>query len=230
VSLVSSQQAMANAARFARYRTHFRQGWCDHVVAVENGLSYSGYASATAHFRATPQHYRHGTASTPPGGALVFWTGGSHGHGHIALSMGGGICASTDIVATGYVNFVRIALITQRWGLSYVGWTDAYYGPQGVRVIHPHVPVPPKPPPPKPPVPAEIGPDEMFMYRSTYGYAVLVEGGKQVVLDAATANAFVGDASRGHLDGPAPTYVAVTKEQEATFQDAWGPVVHHKPA
>jgi len=138
MTLVSSSRAVANALYYARKRTRFRAGWCDHVVALENGLAYSGYVTAAAHFHAVPTKYRHGTG-TAPAGALCFWTGGSHGAGHVALSVGRGYCASTDIVATGYVNIVPISLIHSRWGQTYVGWTDAYYGPQGTRVIAPPV-------------------------------------------------------------------------------------------
>jgi hypothetical protein len=145
VTLNTSPQAVARALTFARLRTRFTAGMCDHVVSVENGLTYSGYPTAARHFASIPGQYRHGHTTPPPGG-LVFWLGGSSGAGHVALSVGSGLCASTDIVATGYVNVVKISLIQQRWGLSYVGWTDAYYGPQGVRVIS--APPTPTPTPP----------------------------------------------------------------------------------
>lgn len=216
----TSAQACAQALIYVRDRTRFHVGTCDHVVALENGLQHSGFHTAEEHFYATPSRYRHGL-STPPPGALVFWTNGNAGH--IALSLGGWRCASTDIVSLGHVNVVPIDYITQRWGQRYRGWTDAWYGSQGVRVIGPP---PPTPPPLPTPTPVQIGSDEMFMYLSTFGYAVLVEGGKQVKLDPTTANALVGDTTHGHLDGPAPTYVKTTAEQEVLFAKAWGAVIH----
>lgn len=84
-----------------------------------------------------------------PRGVPVFWTGGSHGHGHIAISTGfAGRCFSTDILRAGYFDQVPIDLIHEKWGLTLAGWTEDL---NGVRVYHDQKwePAKPKPEPVK---------------------------------------------------------------------------------
>lgn len=70
-----------------------------------------------------------------PRGVPVFWTGGAEGHGHVAIATGWrGLCWSTDILRPGYFDRVPIELITQKWGLRLVGWTEDL---NGVRVWDP---------------------------------------------------------------------------------------------
>lgn len=68
-----------------------------------------------------------------PRGVPIFWTGGSGGHGHIAISSGhgNGLCWSTDIRRAGYFDHVPIEEIGRTWGLTLVGWTEDL---NGVRV------------------------------------------------------------------------------------------------
>ena len=67
-----------------------------------------------------------------PRGVPIFWTGGSGGHGHVAISTGFlARCWSTDIRRSGYFDRVPIAEISERWGLRLVGWTEDL---NGVRV------------------------------------------------------------------------------------------------
>lgn len=64
-----------------------------------------------------------------PRGVPVFWTGGSHGHGHIAIATGyDGMCWSTDIRRPGYFDHVPIEEIADKWGLVLVGWTEDLNG------------------------------------------------------------------------------------------------------
>jgi hypothetical protein len=58
----------------------------------------------------------------------VWWLGGSHGFGHVALSDGGGYVWSTDVLRPGKVDRVTAASITHNWGLSYVGWSEDING------------------------------------------------------------------------------------------------------
>jgi hypothetical protein len=62
----------------------------------------------------------------PPAGAPVYWAGGSHGYGHIALSAGHGMIYSTDIRRIGKVDLVPLDEIRARWGLRYLGWSRDY--------------------------------------------------------------------------------------------------------
>lgn len=74
----------------------------------------------------------------PPRGYPVFWGGGSHDNGHVAISAGrdsSGVTHiwSTDIRRPGYFDYVPLSEITQRWGLPYLGWTEDY---DGYQIVH----------------------------------------------------------------------------------------------
>lgn len=82
-----------------------------------------------------------------PRGVPVYWTGGSSGAGHAAVSRGDGTVWGTDLVRDGQVDVYKIADVHARWGLTLVGWTEDI---DGVRVWEPG---PPPPPPIRPPLP-----------------------------------------------------------------------------
>lgn len=68
----------------------------------------------------------------PPRGAFCYWTGGSKGFGHIAVSLGGGLIRSTDANGPGTVATRPLAWFGTNWpSLTYVGWAD---NTNGVRV------------------------------------------------------------------------------------------------
>lgn len=64
----------------------------------------------------------------PPRGAAVYWTGGSSGHGHIAISLGNGLVRSSDADGTGQVGTVPIRYFDREWNLHYVGWANSING------------------------------------------------------------------------------------------------------
>lgn len=66
--------------------------------------------------------------ATPPRGVPVFWAGGSHGYGHVAISSGDWDCYSTDVVVADQVRWCVMPLIRLRWGLRYLGWTEDLNG------------------------------------------------------------------------------------------------------
>lgn len=76
-----------------------------------------------------PQHNK-----DAPRGAFVYWTGGSKGYGHIAVSVGNGRIRSTDADGPGKVETVDIDWISRNWGLPYAGWADNV---NGVKVPQP---------------------------------------------------------------------------------------------
>jgi len=55
---------------------------------------------------------------------MVYWLGGSHGYGHIAVSVGGGRVRSTDAGGAGRVATVAVGWFEDHWGLPYAGWAD----------------------------------------------------------------------------------------------------------
>lgn len=70
---------------------------------------------------------QHAGDRNPPTGAPVFWTGGSKGYGHIALSVGNGKIRSTDI-PSGKVATVDLDYVERFWGQKYMGWSEDLNG------------------------------------------------------------------------------------------------------
>ena len=63
----------------------------------------------------------------------MFWTGGSHRAGHVAMSLGHGRIISTDLPYTGHVTRTSLSAPGAHWGLRYLGWTEDL---EGVRIYH----------------------------------------------------------------------------------------------
>ena len=64
----------------------------------------------------------------PPVGAAVYWTGGSSGYGHIAISVGDGKVRSSDAGGEGRVRTVPVDWAEKKWGLTYAGWSNSING------------------------------------------------------------------------------------------------------
>lgn len=94
---------------------------CYHVSALWSDAA-TGWANADL---------RHLGNSTPPRGVPVWWTGGSNGYGHVAISAGGGYVISTDYPSSEKVGRARIDALTKGWNLRYGGWSEDI---NGVRV------------------------------------------------------------------------------------------------
>jgi hypothetical protein len=77
--------------------------------------------------------HRHPGDFDPPRGAAVYWTGGSGGHGHIALSLGGRKIRTTDGDGPGRVATRPLSWPTESWGLPYAGWA---WDINGVTIPH----------------------------------------------------------------------------------------------
>lgn len=58
---------------------------------------------------------------------------------HVALSIGGGLCLSSDAVRTGKVDVISIDRLARKWGVSRIGWTEDM---NGVRIWSPRKPKP----------------------------------------------------------------------------------------
>lgn len=96
-------------------------GYCLQWSRERAGIA-AKYPDATTAWKHT-QH-RHAGNRNPPRGAPVYWTGGSHGYGHIAISLGGGRVRSTDAGGSGRVATVDLGWVEQAWGLPYAGWAE----------------------------------------------------------------------------------------------------------
>lgn len=80
----------------------------------------SRYGDAATAWRNTND--RHPGDRNPPRGAMVYWTGGSQGYGHIAPSLGGGKVRSTDAGGKGKVATVDLGWVESAWRMPYAGW------------------------------------------------------------------------------------------------------------
>ena len=58
----------------------------------------------------------------------MYWTGGSSGYGHIAISLGNGKVRSSDAGGSGSVATVPLGSIARDWHLDYAGWADSING------------------------------------------------------------------------------------------------------
>lgn len=134
--MARSADQVADAARaysqrgtlFASDLSPLTGGMCQMFTRTCAGAP-SGAPDASGAWRAA--RYRH-TRGTAPRGALVYWLGGSRGHGHAAVSEGGGYVWSTDIKREARVDLVSIAYLSARWSnLDYQGWSE---DTNGVRI------------------------------------------------------------------------------------------------
>lgn len=116
-----------SALSWAKAQDKFQSGMC--LRFVRTCFKVDGkYATAAIAWSKT--RYRH--KSVPPKGVPVWWTGGSRGFGHVAISDGGGYVISTDTGGKGRVGRTSIKHITNAWGQTYRGWTEDI---NGVRVL-----------------------------------------------------------------------------------------------
>lgn len=108
----------ANAAKNCDpgYCLKYTRTW--HGIASKEADAADAWANATG---------KHAGDKHPPRGAPVFWTGGSSGHGHIAIARGNDM-RSTDIPSSGKVGNDPGSWPRQKWGLKYVGWAEGYNG------------------------------------------------------------------------------------------------------
>lgn len=127
--------AVALAKQYAADKTNFKVGNC--WVFVRQTLGYTdpipGYASAAQAFMRIQAAHGISNSPNPPAGAPVFWTGGTSGLGHVALSAGDGQVYSTDFGPNGYlgdglVHLVPISVINEDTALHYQGWANTVAG------------------------------------------------------------------------------------------------------
>lgn len=128
----SRRQAIANALAATRYP----EGWCARWVRGLYGVGPAGDVDKDGDFdavdswrRATKRHRAAVDDVTPPAGVPVYWSGGSKGHGHIAITVDGwGAIESTDWPSAGVVGSTTIDELTRKWGLTYLGWSEDIHG------------------------------------------------------------------------------------------------------
>lgn len=135
--MLSPSQAIQNAKKTTRNIV----GMCDRWVAQYYGYSSSGYSTAIAHWGAIPPTEKHPGDTNAPPGSLVFWSGGSSGAGHVAISLGGGKIISTDYPRSGITSTTTIDAISNGWGEHYMGWSKPVFQGQVSQASFP-IPLP----------------------------------------------------------------------------------------
>lgn len=123
-----SAEALSRASAESRNPSANYHDLCLRFVRTCFGVpaqQLTAYDAWTANLK--PRDLTHGWYN-PPAGVPVFWSGGSSGAGHIAISDGKGNCWSSDIKRTGKVDLVPIAEIHAKWGLKYLGWAETLNG------------------------------------------------------------------------------------------------------
>lgn len=117
-------QVLANCQHQSQHGPAYRVGSCKLAVreAYEVRVSHSG--SAHAAWTQAAHKHRLSDPGRAPKGAPVFWSGGTHGYGHVAVSAGDGRIWSTDIERLGYFDLVPASAPATQWGLVPLGWTN----------------------------------------------------------------------------------------------------------
>lgn len=113
--------------------------WTRTQFGIPAGGDWDGDGDADAVDAWKRAKKRHPDDRNPPAGVPVYWTGGRRGHGHVAVSEGGGRVRSTDWPTPGRVGTVGIDTLTAKWGLPYAGWSEDL---NGITIPNPN---PPKP-------------------------------------------------------------------------------------
>lgn len=122
----SGEQVADKARGYSEHATYWGVGYCLKFSRNCAGAPAAAHDAITAWREAD---HRHSSGGTPPRGAMVFWSGGSAGHGHIAVSDGGGYVWSTDILRPGKVDRVSLAYLGAKWGnLHLLGWAEDVNG------------------------------------------------------------------------------------------------------
>jgi hypothetical protein len=116
------EQAIATARDWSQRGIFFGIGQCLATVRKYYNVG-SKYGTAALSWQHAAHKHFSNDGRDAPRGAPVWWTGGSRGAGHVAISVGGGLCLSTDWARRGKIDYAHINEITSRWGLDYKGWT-----------------------------------------------------------------------------------------------------------
>lgn len=98
-------------------------GWCALKVMQALGAPKQDLPDATAVANVVLKAGRMRSGRAPRG-AIVYWKGGSAGHGHVCFALGDGTERSVDVKGPGTVGDVPFSWFARNWGnLDYVGWS-----------------------------------------------------------------------------------------------------------
>lgn len=126
-------QAIAHVRHQSQHGPSVKPGMCKQQTRIAYAVPSDGSASASEAWSRTRHKHPAATVADAPRGALVWWTGGSKGHGHVGIKAGNAYVWSVDIKRPGRWDKVPIEQITRDWpGLRLVGWSEDI---DGVRVV-----------------------------------------------------------------------------------------------
>jgi hypothetical protein len=116
-------------------------GQCGHFTACNYGFLNLG-CNAIDGWKGAPKKYRHhgiDKMKQAPAGALVFWSGGSEGFGHVGISDGKGHIFGTDLPTTNHFGKFAIDQVVAAFGNQHepAGWTFPYFPLAGSDDRHP---------------------------------------------------------------------------------------------
>ena len=121
-----SERAVSFANRFTSW---FPSGMCLQFSRMAFGAPGGTYNAITSwnNAKSNGQVYPC-QPHQAPAGYPVFWSGGSAGHGHVAVSLGNGVCRSTDWPSSTRVGNASINSISSAWGLTFLGFSTQING------------------------------------------------------------------------------------------------------
>lgn len=98
-------------------------GMCQMFVRMSYDVG-PGFRTATAAWDGANERHPLTDGNRAPRGVPFYWKGGSRGYGHVALTVGNGLCWTNDARRSGKIDLVRINDITRQWGQQPVGWAQ----------------------------------------------------------------------------------------------------------
>jgi hypothetical protein len=125
-SVRGPNQAAAMAVSYARANRYVTPSMCLAYTRGWYGVA-SRYPSAISAWLNNPDKRYTSNPHAVPRGVPVWWTGGTYGH--IAISLGNGLCASTDWPRA-QVGICGINQLSASWGKRFVGWSPSINGVQ----------------------------------------------------------------------------------------------------
>lgn len=123
----SAAQAATRARQYTSWAHWMCLGFVRNMITPTVSSQYALPNATSAWLRAQQKV----TSGTPPAGAPVYWrwvAPDGRDLGHIAVSLGGGYCRSTDYPGYGQVGTAAISYLTRAKGLTYRGWSRDYAG------------------------------------------------------------------------------------------------------
>lgn len=135
-------QAVTRALASRTYPRAMCYRWTREIFGLPAVGDVDGDGDADAVDGWKAARHRHPGDRNPPVGVPVFWSGGSNGNGHAAVTVPGGV-RSIDVGPGGFgtVGTVDLGWFERQWNLTYLGWSEDL---GGVRIPYDPPPAPKK--------------------------------------------------------------------------------------